>query len=743
MNCHINKITLVLSFIIFGLINPVSAEEALKQQIDSASEELTDRLQIIGHSDKLRKEAGSATLIDEVALAKFKFDDINRILYSVPGVNIREEDGYGLRPNIGFRGATPERSKKISIMEDGVLIGPAPYSAPAAYYFPIMSKMTSLEVLKGSSAIKYGPNTVAGALNMTTRQVPGSSEGSIELATGSDGFAKTRGYYGNTHGNFGYLIDATYIEADGFKELDGGGNTGFKKDDVMLKLQYDLSRNGTQQLIELKLATANELSDETYLGLTDSDFANAPNRRYVSSQNDLMDWQHKQFQLTHFIGIDDFDLTTRLYRNEFQRSWYKVNGFKKGLVHRDIQEILANPEDEVNALFYQVLTGQRDSQREYEKIILGDNYREYYSQGIQSDLQSAFLLLDLNHKVQLGVRYHQDQVKRMHTEDAYLMQSAQLVSDGAAMIATTTNLEETTALSVFLQDTISLSNLDLTLGVRGEFFDSYYQNQALAQQDDWLKKSTSIWLPSLSGFYTISDNIGLLFGVHEGFLPTSPQESPAIDIESSINYEFGGRYNDGISQVELVVFFNDIKNLKESCSFSTAASCEDSLDEEFNGGKVDVLGVEFTAKHQVYFDNGLEMPLSLIYTHTSAEFKTSFTSDFPMWGEIQAGDELPYLPKNQLTATIGLLGNLWEINLIARYIDTMLEASGDGVVLSGVSTSAYTILDLSASYDLSNYGQVYLKIDNVFDEQEIVSRRPYGARPSRPQQMQIGYQYSF
>lgn len=747
VNSTITMVSKVALAVALTFSSTATLAEETNTQIEarSAANELIEKLQIIGHSNKLRKEAGSATLIGEVELEKFKFTDINRILYSVPGVNIREEDGYGLRPNIGFRGATPERSKKITIMEDGVLIGPAPYSAPAAYYFPMMSKMTSIEVFKGPAAIKYGPNTVAGALNMTTRAVPEASEGSINIAAGSDGFKKASGYYGNTNGNFGYLLELNHLQADGFKELDSADgkskDTGFKKNDAMLKLQYDLSSSNNLQLIELKLATANEKSNETYLGLTDADFAKNPNRRYVASQNDLMDWDHQQIQLTHLFSNDNFDVTTRLYRNDFERSWNKINGFKDGATSQDLQTILAQPEN--YDPLYQILTGVRDTQRESEKIILGDNARKYYSQGIQSELNTAFTLFDLNHKLTAGIRFHQDQIKRNHTEDAFFMRSQQLVSDGSDTLKTTTNIEETDALAVFMQDTISLNQLDLTFGLRGEYFDSLYQNKAPNQENDWLEKSSHIWLPSISGFYTINDNLGFLFGIHEGFVPTSPQESPEIEIENSVNYELGGRYNNGNTKFELVAFYNDIKNLKEGCTFSTASRCSDSLDAEFNGGKVEVYGVELSTSHNVSLNNGWEVPLSLVYTYTSSEFKTSFESDFPMWGEITAGDGLPYLPENQLTATIGLIANKWEVNAIVRYIDEMKEASGEGVLLSGVTTSSYTIADLSASYSLEQYGKLYLKLDNLFDKQEIVSRRPYGARPSKPQQLQVGYQYSF
>ncbi|MBU2894754.1 TonB-dependent receptor [Colwellia sp. D2M02] len=710
--------------------------------------DFVERLQIIGHNDKLRTEAGSATLIGEVELEKFKFDDINRVLYNVPGINIREEDGFGLRPNIGFRGATPERSKKITVMEDGILIGPAPYSAPAAYYFPMMSKMTSLEVFKGPAAIKYGPNTVAGALNMNTRAVPDAQEGMIDVSLGTDAYSKVHGFYGNTFGNLGVLIEGINMQSEGFKTLDsvndnGNSDTGFDKNDIMAKFRYDLTTGDIEHTFGLKLSYADELSNESYLGLTDDDFYQSPNRRYSASQLDKMDWQHQQIQFTHFMQTQNFDVTTHVYRNEFERSWFKINGFKGGLINSDLQDILANPDSDVNARFYQILTGQANSLAEHEKIIVGDNAREYYSQGIQSDLYFDINLLGLKHKFNAGVRFHQDQIERNHTTDSFNMRSAQLVSDGSAQVATTTNREKTDAISVFFKDTINYEALAVTLGVRGEFIDSTYQNRKVGEEDDWQKKSSSIWLPSLSAFYTLSDSAGLLFGVHQGFVPTSPKEGPEVDIEKSVNYEFGGRYNNGNANVEAIFFFNDVSNLKESCSFSAASSCGDSLDKEFNGSEVDVYGLEFTAGYTAELTKQLDLPLSVVYTYTDSEFKNTFSSDFPMWGDIEAGDAVPYLPENQLTINIGITAEQWDINLIARYVDDMLEASGDGVTLSGVSTKAYSVVDLSASYYLGNYGKIYVKADNLFESEEIISRRPYGARPSKPQQFFVGYQYNF
>ena len=108
---------------------------------------------ILGNKYVARNRTGASYFLSTEDLEKFGYVDINRALRSVPGVTLYEEDGFGLRPNISLRGTSPQRSSKITLMEDGVLIAPAPYSAPAAYYFPSMLVWKPLKFLKG--VVKY------------------------------------------------------------------------------------------------------------------------------------------------------------------------------------------------------------------------------------------------------------------------------------------------------------------------------------------------------------------------------------------------------------------------------------------------------------------------------------------------------------------------------------------------------------------------------------------------------------
>ncbi|WP_144392375.1 TonB-dependent receptor family protein [Pleionea sediminis] len=732
--------TLQICFLTAGLLTfnyGYSSESEDTQK--TKDDEYNQRMLIVGKKVALSTEAGSATVLDEEQLEKFEFDDIHRILAEVPGVNIRQEDGYGLRPNIGFRGVTPERSKKINILEDGVLIGPAPYSAPAAYYFPMVSRLTSIEVFKGPAAILYGPNTIAGTLNMQTRQVSSLNEGMFDLSLGPDNYQKTHAYINNSIGDLGLLLEGLSVESDGFKNLDGGGNTGFDKNDIIAKARYNLDTAEYSQVIELKLGYADEVSDETYLGLTDNDFAATPYRRYAATQLAKMDWEHEQAQINHFISNAKFDLTTRIYRNNFERGWRKLNNFQDSQV--SLQQILNSPDNAINAAYYDILNGQADSEVNFGKLLIGTNFREFYSQGVQSDLRFQSQTFEIENNWKLGLRYHEDEIERYHTEDTYNMRSGVLEFSGNQTQVTTANTERSEVWSLYVQDTLKFNKWEVTLGVRGEFIDSYYQNNLPEQEENWLKKSTEVWLPGASAFYNLNENSGAFIGVHRGFIPTSPKQDPEIDIEESVNLEFGYRYFNSGTRLELVGFASDFENLKESCTASTSSACFDNIDQEYNAGEAEVIGVEFSYSDRTSISSAIDLPFSIIYTHTQAEFGETFSSDFALWGDVESGDPIPYMPENQLTLTVGLESSDWRSNLLVRYTDSMYEAAGDNVTLSGVTTEPLWVLDFSAAYDFINYGTLYFKIDNLLDETEIISRRPFGARPGKPRQLFAGYKY--
>jgi len=284
---------------------------------------------LIGRRRDQKRMVGSAHTVDAEQLERMEADDVHRVLRGVPGVYVRDEDGTGLRPNIGLRGASSDRSAKVTLLEDGVLFGPAPYAAPAAYYFPLTTRITGVEVWKGPAAIRQGPHTIGGAINLRTRAVPLSSTGGLDLGFGlvGPGRKQTRfhGFAGDTMHlggplsgwQLGGLVEAARVQSDGFKVIDGQPErpTGFVRDDAMLKLRLmnDITA-AVRHSVELKLGLGREEGFETYLGLTDADLRAAPDRRYAASMDDTMRWVRTQGQLRYGLSVGPAEVDVVAYR---------------------------------------------------------------------------------------------------------------------------------------------------------------------------------------------------------------------------------------------------------------------------------------------------------------------------------------------------------------------------------------------------------------------------------------------
>jgi len=198
---------------------------------DTIKSQELDPVVIVG--DRAKYIAGSGQYINTLKIEKLNQPNVNNVLRIVPGVNVRDEEGFGLRPNIGLRGTPVNRSAKITLMEDGILIAPAPYADPSAYYFPTFSRMQGIEVLKGSSQIKYGPYTIGGAINLLSTGIPNTFKGFAQVGYGSFGTNQQRIWVGDSRKNIDYVFEINRMASSGFKVLQNGENTGFDRRDVM------------------------------------------------------------------------------------------------------------------------------------------------------------------------------------------------------------------------------------------------------------------------------------------------------------------------------------------------------------------------------------------------------------------------------------------------------------------------------------------------------------------------------
>ena len=720
-----------LNFIFANNPNIVAESDSTKPIPLDAVEVLAESKSIT--SGMFLRNAEPSDVVSKSELDQFRYTDIHRILGRIPGVYISEEDGMGLRPNVGVRGTGSLRMEKLNVMEDGVLIAPAPYASPAAYYSPTAGRMELIEIRKGSTQIKHGPFTTGGSLNYISTSIPSSKLNSVSLDIGSYGKTLMQVRSGDVVGNFAYLIELYSDKMDGFKELDGGGDTGYSNTDFMTKLRYSFSE---AHALELKYSITDELSDETYLGLTDADFSENPLRRYRATALDEMDADHSQLMLSYAAKLNDnMSLAIVGYSNDFARNWYKLNKVN-GMSLSSISKSTADGWNE----FYLLMDAQNSVDDAYR---IKANNREYYSSGIQAVFN---VVTDGGHDIQAGLRVHNDEMDRFQWEDRYGMQNGKLVMTTQATKGSDSNrIDSAEATALFVEDRFTTGAMTLTVGARYE--------EITVMRDDWGKTdpdrsevpskrehTMDVVVPGVGVEYAINDFQTVSLGVHKGFAPPGPGTSGvsdnAVDPETSINTEIGFKSNKGLNSLEFTLFMNSYDNLLGA---DTAASGGGS-DELFNGGAVDISGFELYLR-RILVDNGrIQMPFELAWTNTDSEFKESFDG---FWGDVSQGDELPYLPDTMISLNLGLNVDKLSANISMKKTSEMRTVAGSGSISGSSATNELTIIDLGMRYALKDNITLSVGINNFMDDDGIVSRRPYGARPTMPRSYSLGVDYTF
>lgn len=754
--------TLVYSATVMAAGQEAATPSMPSQNRTGASSELpfaSDTITILGEkAEDQEKLPGSAHKLSEKELKRYDFDDVSSALERIPGVYTRVEDGNGLFPNISIRGVDASRSSKVTIMEDGVMMAPAPYSAPAAYYTPTLGRMRGLEVLKGSSQVKFGPHITGGAVNYLSTEVPTEAKSNAKVGFGAYNDMRSHLLFGNgtstNNGDFGFLIEGFGREYHDFKKLDpfaGEPNDArdYNNRDVIGKVFWE-SASAPAQRLELTLGRSERLAEATYLGISDDDFKNDPLRIYNASAFDRLKSTQERAVLRYKLGLGGgSSLETTAYKTSFSRSWYKVETIADydsdgdGSLDGQSLSIPAAIAGANNGRGLSVLKGDAAG-----KLGFRDNIRDYETRGIQ--IQPTLLFGDsIEHRVELGMRLHEDSVVRNQRFDTIERSARGEFTDvdndsnwydRGADGSGGHREERARALAVFVSDTIDFGRFHLIPGIRAERIEMELKD--FDAPTDNGERSITLAGGGLGASYVSENQWRLFSGVYRGFSPPAPRAAikSNLDPEYSVSTELGGSIKVKSVQFGLTLFRSDFVDLIVTDNIGGSGTGESE-----NVGEVLSQGVEFEVDSDLaaLMSTSFSVPAFTAVTYTDARIMSDATSvdGESLFAGAKKGNEVPYIPTWKIAAGAGYAQGKFGTHLRYRYqsgtyssannVNTQTDPVGNPDARYG-RVPAHTFYDLTTQYEPAFGAELSFGIQNLFNATPMVSRHPYGPRPAKP-----------
>jgi Fe(3+) dicitrate transport protein len=674
--------------------------------------------EIAGSHEQLRRLPGSVEIVGRETLEKSRVMTTNDALRKVTGVHVRDEEGFGLRPNIGIRGLNPTRANKVLLLEDGILLTYAPYGDNASYYHPPVDRFDRIEVLKGGAQIAYGPQTIAGAINYVTPKPPAQSSGSLILTGGNREYFNGHGSYGSTVGRTGFLLDYMRKQGDGSRE-----NLNFKLNDVNGKLVQGV---GTSQTVTVRGNYYSEDSNVTYSGLRQDEYVANP--RGNPFKNDFFYADRYGASATHAMAVSgDVAMTTNLYWNSFRRHWWRQSS-NSAQRPNDAADLNCGGMANLNTT-----CGNEG------------RLREYSVWGIEPRFSVHHRAFGIASETDFGVRAHFEHQDRLQENGP--------TATARSGVLVESNVRDNTAYASFVQNTFLFRGWTVTPGVRLEHV-RFERINRLANSGAGVAGNTDLTriIPGIGVSHTTGEQVTVFGGVHRGFAPPRTEDIISntggiidLDPELSWNYEFGARTTmwPGVS-VDATFFRMDYEN--QIIPASLAGGVGATLT---NGGATLHQGLELRAQidtapitgssHDVYF--------RFAYTYLPvAEFTGIRLSNIAGFGNVSvSGNRLPYAPEQ-----VGVIG----IGYAKGTVDLMLEAVRTtdqfGDDLNTVDSTpdgqrglipGYTVWNTAVNYTIGR-ATLFLTVKNLMDELFIVDRTR-GILPGSPRLAQAGVRVAF
>lgn len=650
-------------------------------------------MEVVGSKDDaIARQTGAVVVIDREQIERVQPTSTEDVLRRVPGINAKTEEESAVVSNIGIRGLSASESKSL-VLEDGVPVAPGLFIGNDRYYNPRIQRMEGIEVLKGSSSLRYGPSTIGGVINYKTKTPEGVAV-STRIGSFNTREATLEAGGRSANGDAYAGLVASKAKSDGFLDRD------YDMTDLMFKAGTAI---GDNQNIGFKYSWYENDANISYRGLLLDDYRDR--RTYNPAPDDYFLTDRQAFDINHEWHLNDrATLRTLAYWSEVTRDYWRY----------------AVDTPASNAAGRWVYT---DSLR--------GNNRSFERWGVESRLNLDHELFGLISEAEFGVRFMKEE------SDDRTIDATRARDRRGDLRAKRADLAE--SLAGYVQNRFVISErLAITPGLRVESYEQTRRERVQNFNPVNASESTrnTEWLPGIGFTYQLAAAAQLYGGAYRAFSPASNGVAldglvdQKLDGERSDNYELGVRGSQGIYTYDVTAFYMDFDNQVVTGNSDPSLS-QSNAGKTLHYGLEAALGIELGA--------GFSLDTNATWVPKS-EFRTG----------VNDGNRLPYAP--EFLANVGLNYTQGRLStaLNAHYRGDQygdpsnrkdIPADAAGGIWGGQMRS-YTVYDLLAQYQVNDHLRLQGAVKNLTDKRYISGLRQ-GIYVGPERSFEVGMNYRF
>jgi Fe(3+) dicitrate transport protein len=608
-------------------------------------------------------------------------------------------------------------SDGVAVLQDGIFFSPAPYSGQNLVLQPNLQQQQSV-TLSSMTSVVDGSEAAFGKLEYQSVAISAKEyAGEFNVEMNDDADYSGGAIISGTTKQYGMLLAVDYQSASddvGYKLARDADAT---QKDIMFKIGADsLPGARNKQSTEFSYQYSSQDAEQGTLGLTNNDFSLVPNQRYAAANINFTDGERQRYVLAHKLLLSK----TSTVATDFYYQTYS---------QKTADMLFVDGETINHALLTDIAAFEINPTTDGMNLGAFAQDNDFAGFGVQTKGVSMYG----QHQVTYSARYHTDKAEMELGGQDWLWNQDLSLTSASDKEAFVVYKDDASAFSSAVDTKLNYGQWSVNLGlgyehvsVSRDVSDEYDLAEADFSDDGW---TPSIEVAYTQGAWSAAVQAKQAWtAASAGNLAQRAQEA--------LQYQLAIAYQQDTLALALTAYLHDYDNQHVGCMFGMICDYEQIALQE-NIEDVTVNGIDFSVEYGLVFDS-FSIPFKAKYQYTQAETDIGYCSNIN--GCFDGDSQLPWVPKQQFSFSSGVV--VGDVSVMAQALyQSELEYEGNLAAFGSIDSQWK--VDLAASYQVAKQHEVYLRVENLFDETLVANRTFAGRQAQSEMTTYVGYKARF